>query len=355
MIVLLFLFFNLFSYISILQVSLLDKKCGIANSSRHLVKSLIKLGLNVELISFDDFLEENIDLERFNIIEIHFYGWLSEKFCEKLKIAKNNGIKIIFTIHELSKNYEEYFKLADVIIIHKNFLDHLNEFSKKCFIVPLPSPVLDVKESKYLLRKKYSFVKKNIILCSFGFLMEWREADNLLKNLVPILNKNKNIKYQMLHSIHPLHNPKEIEQKIKKIISHNKLKDQVIFITDYLNQNELSERLLLSDLALLWGNKVRGSEFNTFSASSSASLKEFISCRLPIIVNDIDHFSDIDIGSIKTKNNMQEFVKEIEKVIFDKNKLLNLRGEIELEYNQKNYDNVSKIRNDIYEKVLLNV
>ena len=76
---------------------------------------------------------------------------------------------------------------------------------------------------------------------------------------------------------------------------------------------------------------------------------------MPIIFNDIDHFNDINIGEIRTKNNMQEFIKEIGKVIFDKNKLLNLRREIELEYNQTNYDNVSKIRNDIYEKVLLNV
>ena len=139
---------------------------------------------------------------------------------------------------------------------------------------------------------------------------------------------------QLLTSFHSINNGECIEEynKIRKVVSENNIESQVIHVTEYIPQQELSERLFLSDLGFLWS----GIE----TTSSSASLKEFVSSRLPVVRTNSSHYHDIESGCEITGQDMGQFVLAIQGLISNKEKLITLKNCMNKNYEEMNYKKV---------------
>jgi len=122
----------------------------------------------------------------------------------------------------------------------------------------------------------------------------------------------------------------QVEESIKNIISTNHLENKVIHITQYVSQQELNERLFMSDLGFLWS----GIE----TESSSASLKEFVAARLPLIKTNSNHYHDINIGCITVSKDMDIFVAKVMEIYNNRAILDGLKADMEDMYNKLNYN-----------------
>jgi hypothetical protein len=341
----LFLFIFSINSISIIHVAPNDQKCGIANYAKNILNVLQNYEeLNIQKITGPEFLKLDFSQLRPDIIELSFYHLTSNNhFLEKIKIAKEFNIKIILNVHEIYKIYKPFFELADKIIIHRNYLNAISEFKNKAIIIELGCPLSNLKELEISsIKKKYGFNQEDIIISTFGFFMKWRMNDLVLEKLIPLINKNKNIKIQFINAIHPHHNVNDIIEKMKQLILNNKIENQIILINDFIPENEINERLFISDIGFIWGDPIRGSENSTFHASSSASLNEFISAKLPIIINNINHLGQINHGAKKINNDIELLPYYIEYYLKNPTELFLLKQGIISEYNDNNYFKIAE-------------
>ena len=137
----------------------------------------------------------------------------------------------------------------------------------------------------------------------------------------------------------------QVNEKIKEVIKKYKIEDQVIHITNFLSQQELSERLWISDLGYLWGD-------GSINASS-ASIKEFISARLPAVVtNSQRYMHDKVLGIIKTNEKLESFAEEIFNLLKDSKKLYVLRNQLEKEYKHLNYNYIFNLHLKVFNNCL---
>ena len=323
-------------------LSPLNINCGIAVYSTHLEKSFKKLGYNVFLINKNMNTEQIIDiikLNKINIIDIQYeYEYFKHlDFKVLFNECKKNKTKVYTTVH--NEHDLEHILESDGLIFHKKS-NHLN--IEKYIIIPIGCPVFSKNIDKKLLRKKYNFSNKDLILSTCGFMFTWKNVSNILELLIPWLNLSKYHKIQLLTPFSTFgYSDSMIEfLKINEIIKKNNLMSQVIHITDFLSEKELNERLSISNLGFLWSNKN--------SDASSASIKQLISARLPGVVTLNSHFQDIDEGFIKVKEEINSFVNEIVKSISNSEILVNKKRIINNIYNILNYDEISKIRLKIY-------
>ncbi len=324
-------------------------KCGISQYCKHIYNALV--AQDYEVTIFDN----NIDYEdMYNfIVKLHYdiviiqYELSIIKNIDRLieyirKIKSNNAqIKIYFVIHSENKKMSTVDGLVDGFIYHKNNKLHFKQ--TKVHLIPMGVPVFAPKGDSVYYRKKYDVPEDAFVISTVGFMFKWKKYDVFLDSIARHL-RNYNIIVQLLTSHHSI-NFKETEQedeKIKSAIHVNKIYDKVIHITTYVSQQELSERLYMSDLGFLWS----GIE----TESSSASLKEFVSARLPLVKTNSNHYHDINTGCITVAKDMDKFIAEIIGLYNNKNALVSLKNEIENHYNALNYSNTIQNFIDIFNK-----
>jgi len=246
---------------------------------------------------------------------------------------KENNLNVILTVHWEIKELTKIYDYIDKFIYHKNPL-YLSANDKKIKILPMGIPVFKPMDTKEKCRLKYGFSNSDFILTTIGFLHPWKNYSSILELLAPLIKSNKNYKVQMLTSyndiIFSICHKEDI--KIKNVIKKYNLEDQVIHITDFLNQQEYSERIWISDLGYLWGN--------IDSKATTASAKEFITCHVPLVTTHCSHFHDIKQGTLKSECNKEEFILLIKKTISNKKTLQKLKNESAKQYQNFNYESL---------------
>jgi hypothetical protein len=75
------------------------------------------------------------------------------------------------------------------------------------------------------------------------------------------------------------------------------------------------------------------------TTSSSASLKEFVASRLPVVKTNSTHYHDIVTGCITTEQDLNVFGDAIANAIFDNKRLKLLSDEMNVTYGTMNYNN----------------
>lgn len=337
-----------------------DIQCGIAIYTKHLVEALKKKEYEVFVyrpsLSANQIFKQAVK-DRINILNIQWEPGLWTSWSldpnDDNKSDKNlhtlaqqlhkQGIKIIVTVHYEDKRLEQLASFADQFIYHKPARLH---YDGKINQIPMGVPVFELPTIRNKYRSKYGFDKNHVILSTFGFMSPWKEYNVLLEALVPWLRLNPNHRVQLLTAINAL-NPTTgfIEkEKVLNVINNHNIKNQVILITDFIEQNEINERLWISTLGYLWCNIV--------SFSTSAASKEFISSRLPVIATDCSHYHDLKTGVIKTSADKAKFVQTIESNISDAKKLYNLRKQLNAAYNELNNNAIIKKHIQVFEKAL---
>lgn len=339
-------------YKKICMLSTWNIKCGISQYARNLYDSLIVKKYEVIVINntvdYDDIYNTIIRLG-YNTFIVQYEAAIIKdinKLFECIKRIKNSNdkVKIFFILHSEDQGLNRFDGIVDGFIYHKKAT---MSFTKtKCSFIPMGVPIFTPQKTKKEYRDKYSIGENKFVISTVGFMFSWKQHANFLNGIVDYLNKYDDIIVQMLTSFHSISNQQCIDEnaRIKEVINVNNIHKQVIHITDYLPQDELSERLYLSDLGFLWA----GIE----TSSSSASLKEFVSSRLPIVKTNSSHHHDITAGSITTDKEMNKFIDKIIEVYNDRGGLNKLTAEMEDCYNQINYNqNINKFIDILFSKV----
>lgn len=337
-------------------------KCGIAMYTEHIYTSLKKRGYNVVVYPHTtpiDTLLQNLKDSKINIINIQYERGLFHHIAQKtvfknvdefiatIKKIKDLGVKVIFTMHVEESDSYKLLQLADQCIYHRT-----SKFNTpKINLIPIGVPVFNSRKlNRNLLRKKYGFGPKDKIITTVGFMLAPKKYPEVLNALSHLIKSDRNIKIQLLTSFtnRPILHKQSLHEnlKIKTIIKVNRIGKQVTHITNFLTQQEMSERLWISDLGYVWGDNE--------SRASSASIKEFIAAKLPFIANDcLRYENDAIPGIIKTPNNKVLFVTKIMQTIYDQN-LIILKNKLEAFYNQMNYDKLIQKHIKIFNKAFTN-
>lgn len=325
-------------------------KCGIAQYTENLYNALIKKGYKVTAYPHNithDKLMQALEIDKPNILNIQYEPGImppTPVLIGLIEKIKKNNIKIILTVHNETADVKTLYNLVDALIYHKKSL-YFNS-PNKLNTIPFGIPVFNPENSKLNLRKKYNFKPNDVIISTAGFMTPWKEYPSILEELVPWLKSSKFNKVQLLTSFNDIsYAYSKIEfNKIKKVIKDNSIHNQVIHITKYLSQQELNERLWISDLGYLWGN--------IQSNGTSASCKEFVASRLPFITTNSNHFHDINIGVLKTDKDKNKFIEAIKNTINNTETKKRLLWQLHSYYSKFNNDNIITQHLIVFNKVL---
>lgn len=319
-----------------------DIKCGISQYCKNFHDAIVKRKFITKVFehtsSYQDvfsFIKKNsynIFLVQYEPSIISDFNSLVKNIVELKKHSRD--IKVYFVIHSESQDLTRLDGLIDGFIYHKNNTIQISRSA--VYKIPMGVPVFNAELSKAAYKQKYGLDKDKVIISTVGFMFAWKQHSSVLANLAELLRSNSNIVVQLLTSFHSINNTECIEEynKIQEVISSHGLKEQVIHVTDYIPQSELNERLYMSDIGFLWS----GIE----TTSSSASLKEFVSSRLPVVKTNSTHYHDVKTGCITTDQDMIKFVRAISDVVLDKTRLNRLTSEMESTYKDMNYDAIIK-------------
>ncbi len=329
-----------------------DKKCGIGTYTNHLVNSL--RDRKIDVIVYRDFYEDSNKLieilkeDQIKILNIEYHSMLVppiEKFIDILKKITSLNIKIVVTLHEENEYFFRILAIADHIIIHRN-LTRINLPHKKITYIPLGVPVFSTQLSKNQLRTQYNFSTDQVIFSTFGFLTKWRNNTAFLIEAIPLLKKNPNWHIQFLCALHPeaLLEGMEEYEKIKMYIADHDITSQITLITDFLPQNEIDERLYLSDIGFLWGTRD--------SKETSGASKEFIAARLPLVLIDWDHYHDMAKGTIKTPIDLCLFINTLVKIATNIELQEEKKKEMEEIYKKLNNDALIERHINIFKAII---
>lgn len=314
------------------------EKCGIAEYSKEIAQAMRKKGIMLyeyKFVDGYDFIIEKALEDDIQIINIQFIEmFISNKaeFLTMLSTLRNLGIRIVMTVHEESQKINEYATFCDKFLFHRKPQIYNGT---NVSIIPFSVPVFDPKNLKrHIVREKYNFNNNDYIIATTGFLFPEKKLSHILQLMVPIIKKHKYIKLQFLNAINPLFYPicQHEANAINSIIKKYNLSNQVIFIDRFLTSTELRERLWLSDIGFTWCN------VDYINKSISATEKEFIASRLPLVIPQHHHF-DLDKGVIKARNDIKVFIKTIFNTLMDQQKLKILKKDIEQMYLIRNSDN----------------
>ena len=265
-----------------------------------------------------------------------------------IKKIQSIGIKIIVTFHIENEHKNRLIDAADYSIVHRrNSEDTYNQ--QNVTYIPLGVSVYDSLKQKEELRIKYGFSSEKIILATFGFLLDSKNIDGILNKIAPFIKSNPAYHLQLL-TANPNPNSSFCEgfniekQKVKNVILKHKLSEQITWITEFLTKEEIHERLSLSDLGYIWWNVP-----NIFATSASA--KDFIASRLPVVLNKCNHFDELEIGIIKTQNDIESFKMTIIETLENKEKLLSLRKDLCDLYDSLNNDRIILDHINLFERL----
>jgi glycosyltransferase involved in cell wall biosynthesis len=312
-------------------------KCGISQYSKNIVDSLVDKKFDIKVFPHTTKYSEIFSFIRSSRPK-SFIVQYEPSLILDFKDLKNNIIrlkseniktKIFFTIHSEYSQLMELDGLIDGFIYHKN---NTMPFRRtKVFNVPMGVPVFNPELSRKEYKNKYGIDEERLVISTVGFMFAWKNHANVLSSLIKYMKDDPKILVQYMTSFHSTNNGECIDEfnKINSIVKENSLENQFLHITDYISQKELNERLYLSDVGFLWS----GIE----TTSSSASLKEFVASRLPVVKTNSTHYHDIVSGTVTTEQDIGNFSNIIIQLIMDSDRRAKLQQEMEENYNKLNY------------------
>lgn len=315
-------------------------KCGIAMYTKHIVNALKAQGYKVTVYPHNlppAEIIKRIKNDKISVLNIEYESSIMPplpKLIETIKMIKSNKVKVILTVHTETPAIKELHSYVDRFIYHKpaNYYPS----SSKVAIIRMGVPVFNTPDNKNNIKRKYGFQDKDIIISTIGFLASTKEYPEMLRRLVQWLQLSPHHKVQLLAS----HNNSSSmaskvslaeHHKINAVIKHHNIAHQVIHIPQFISQQEISERLWMSDIGFLWMAKdTRG---------SSAACKEFITARLPVVITDSTHYHDQKKGVIKVTRDKDHFINILLSSL--KSPILKiLKNDLQMLYNKLNYNNL---------------
>ncbi len=190
------------------------------------------------------------------------------------------------------------------------------------------------------------------VLSTFGLLGEGKNIETGLQALPKIIEKEPNVLYLVIGKTHPnlIHDGVDAyRDKLEGIVKDLKLENNVRFINQYLDTNELLDYLKATDVYLFTSKDPNQAVSGTFSYA--------MSCACPMVASKIPHTLEVltsDCGILVDIGDVNQFAEQTIKLLDDDN----LREEMGINAFTKmrasSWENVAIIHMNTYKTLMEN-
>lgn len=160
-------------------------------------------------------------------------------------------------------------------------------------------------------------IQNRKVLSTFGLLGEGKNIETGLQALPKIIEKEPGVLYLIIGKTHPnlIHDGVDAyRDKLEGIVKDLKLENNVRFINEYLDTNELLDYLKATDVYLFTSKDPNQAVSGTFSYA--------MSCACPMVASKIPHTLEVltsDCGILVDIGNVDQFAEETIKLLADDN------------------------------------
>lgn len=325
----------------IIQMSSWKKRCGIAVYAKQLRDSLRKLGHSVDVVDFD---APRPDYSKYDIVHVQYEPILIND--DEVAAISRKHPKTIVTAHRVEAN--RLYALGGVkkIITLRDFnIPEEKIGADRLVIMPMGCDVYSPK-SKVLLRTKFGFPADAVIASTFGFLVGWKQLDYLLDHLAPRVEGHPLVHLQFVTSYHFKFQAESetTHHSLLRIAKEHGMADRVKVITDWLPDEEILDRLHMSDIGFIHA------PMNTGSASAAA--EKFVSARLPVVISESNHFNNLKVGCWRGPMDLEQYIPVVvDALASSRDTLRDKAAELEKRYQETNWDVVGKMHEDLYKAI----
>jgi len=324
------------------MVTTWNNKCGIAEYTRLLCEELenkiefnIYPNYGVELIKRDEpyvkkrlwhscfegdiiNLIQELKKSNSNVVHIQFnFGFFKltdiEKIIEELSSIK----KIIITYHStkdvvISKDKISLKQIKSSLnkvknIVHQQedaiLLESFGIEKKNISITPLGQIKYTERDKKEILKK--IGINRSLILGSYGFILPQKGIKENILAIKKLKEKYPDVLYILACAIHENPMSEEYYLECKKKVKENDLEENVVFVTEFLPNDESMVLLQACDILLM--------TYLPTNESASGAIRFCVASLRPIITTKQDIFKEFKecVYQIES-NNIQEIVTAIE-------------------------------------------
>ncbi|MBE8726093.1 glycosyltransferase [Flavobacterium hungaricum] len=160
-------------------------------------------------------------------------------------------------------------------------------------------------------------IQDRMVLSTFGLLGEGKNIETGLQALPKIIEKAPNALYLIIGKTHPNLIKDGVDtyrDKLEGIVADLNLKDNVRFINEYLDTDELLEYLKATDIYMFTSKDPNQAVSGTFAYA--------MSCACPIVASKIPHTKEVltpDSGILVDIGDVDQFAEAAIKLIADEN------------------------------------
>jgi glycosyltransferase involved in cell wall biosynthesis len=259
----------------------------------------------------------------------------------------NPRLRVFVTLHRTGTDTVNGAQsIGDVQIIVSQ--DHTFHDLPNMHIATMGCPVYPERD-RVVERARLNIPERALVLSTFGFLVNWKRTNEVVRHLIPHLQADTNLYLQLLCAYNSFAEPNEgpnIAADIMQAVHHAHVQDRVHLITDFLSREEVNRRLSMADVGFLYAPIHTG--------STSAANKDFVSARLPLVLSDSNHHWDIRQGVIRSPGlEVAHFASHVVAVARDQELRARLKNEMKELYNTINWDRSAERHIELYGKVLV--
>jgi hypothetical protein len=303
--------------VKVLFITSWNCACGIATYSKNLITSLENLGITVEVFSetknFNSLtkLAKDSDADVVHIQHEFGISLTNDALLSLIGKFKRFGKKVVITPHTEDTIFNILVDgVADSIILH-NDIDELSlkpTFSN-FYRIPHGIPEVSFDNDKRYYRKKYGIPEDAFVVGTCGFISNERSKfiESLICDLIPFIKKNKNVYINLATSCHRSDQNGQYANRIRNylldIAKDNGFEDCFYMHTEFMETQEFRERLYTMDLGF--------AKMSKHVVSNSGAASDMVSCGVPVVINDVPHFSHIKKYAIIAED-VPEMVQAIE-------------------------------------------
>ena len=237
-----------------------------------------------------------------------------------------NEIKkpLAFTFHSVIPNPDPIMKaLVQLMCSYSKAIFVMTNKSKKILLeeydidkdsiafVPHGTHLVDYENS--VKAKQKLKLENRLILSTFGLLSEGKSIETGLKALPKIIKEFPNVLYLILGKTHPntvINNVDVYRDSLKAIVEDLKLQNNVRFVNEFLETNQLLDYLKATDVYLFTSKDPNQAVSGTFSYA--------MSCSCPIVASKIPHTLESltpDIGILADIQDVDQFANATLKLL----------------------------------------
>lgn len=322
-------------------ISTYNSKCGIAEYSRDLYPLIegafedvryfansdaeIVFKDNEKILrtweySENDFSSTLLEIDKFgpDVVHIQYNGpFYSLDSLSNLVIElKNRKKRVFLTIHSIPdiniKRYTEKLSQVDKIIVHsqKDF-EKLKHGGIKNIEVFTHGVKGFPDENKQKLRQKLE-INHTLIVASHGLIHENKGLLETIDALKILKSDYPEILFLSINAVNTDNSTSSaVFNQMKEKVRENHLEDNVIFVSDFIEKQEIIKLLHLADLIVL--------PYSDLQEGASGAVRYSFASQRPVIITNSAIFSDLgDVGYRINDNKPQTIADAVKKLLSER-------------------------------------